>query len=89
MGDLLIEMNDMWKMLEKSQRSADPSALEGHVNELIHMARQKTAGQNRSDNRKDIPFELLDLIKWMIICKACYLVLDERWDQVKEIFKDE
>lgn len=82
-------MNDMWEMFDKGQRSADPSALEGHVNELIHMARQKTGGQNRSDNRKDIPFELLDLIKWTIICEACYLVLDERWDQVKEIFKDE
>ena len=82
-------MNDMWKMFEKGQRSADPSALEGHVNELIHMVKQKTAGQNRSGNRKDIPFELLDLIKWTIICEACYLVLDERWDRVKEIFKDE
>lgn len=88
-GDSLSEMNDMWEMLDKCQRSADPSALENHVNELIHMAKQKTAGQNRSDNRKDIPFELLDLIKWSIICEACYLVLDERWDQVKEIFKDE
>lgn len=68
-GDSLSEMNDMWEMLDKCQRSADPSALEGHVNELIHMAKQKTAGQNRSDNRKDIPFELLDLVKWMIICK--------------------
>ena len=82
-------MDDMWKMFEKGQRSANPYALEGHVNELIHMAKQKTSGQNRSDNRKDIPFELLDMIKWSIICEACYLVLDERWDKVKEIFKDE
>ena len=59
------------------------------MNELIHMTMQNTAGQSRSDNRKDIPFELLDLIKWSIICEACYLVLDERWEQVKEIFKDE
>ena len=82
-------MNNMWEMFEKGQRSANPVGLEEHVNELIHMAMQKTAGQNRSDNRKDIPFELLDLIKWSIICEACYLVLDERFDKVKEIFKDE
>lgn len=88
-GDSLTEMSDMWKMFEKGQRSANPYALENHVNELIHMAKQKTAGQNRSGNRKDIPIELLDMIKLVIICKACYLVLDERWDLVKEIFKDE
>ena len=82
-------MDDMWKMFEKGQRSANPVGLEEHVNELIHMTMQKTAGQNRSDNRKDIPFELLDLIKWSIICEACYLVLDERFDKVKEIFKEE
>ena len=82
-------MDDMWEMFEKGQRSANPYALGEHVNELIHMTKQKTACQNRSDNRKDIPFELLDLIKWSIICEACYLVLDERWEQVKEIFKDE
>lgn len=56
-------MNDVWKMFEKGQRSGNPYALEDHVNELIHMGKQKTAGQNRSDNRKDIPFELLDMIK--------------------------
>lgn len=79
----------MWNMFKKGQRSANPVGLEEHVNELIHMAKQKSAGQSRSDNRKDIPFELLDLIKWAIICEACYMVLDERWDKVKEIFKDE
>lgn len=82
-------MDDMWKMFEKGQRSANPVGLEEYVNELIHMTMQKTAGQNRSDNRKNIPFELLDLIKWSIICEACYMVLDERWDKVKEIFKEE
>lgn len=76
-------------MFEKGQRSANPVGLEKHVNELIQMTTQGTAGQNRIGNRKDIPFELLDLIKWSIICEACYMVLDERWDKVKEIFKDE
>lgn len=79
-------MNDTWDMFEKGQRSANPVGLEEHVNELIQMTTQGTAGQNRIGNRKDIPFELLDLIKWSIICEACYLVLDERWDKVKKIF---
>lgn len=79
-------MNNMWDMFEKGQRSANPVGLEEHVNELIQMTTQGTAGQNRIGNRKDIPFELLDLIKWSIICEACYLVLDERWDKVKKIF---
>lgn len=79
-------MNDTWDMFEKGQRSANPVGLEEHVNELIQMTTQGTAGQNRIGNRKDIPFELLDLIKWSIICEACYLVLNERWDKVKKIF---
>ena len=32
-------MDDMWKMFEKGQRSANPYALEDHVNELIHMTK--------------------------------------------------
>lgn len=77
----------MWKMFEKGQRQADPIALEKHVNEMIHIAKQKTAGQPRSNNKNDIPYECLDLIKWSIICEACFLVLDEKWDDVKQIFE--
>lgn len=55
-------MDDMWNMFEKGQRSANPVGLEEHVNELIQMTTQGTAWQNRIGNRKDIPFELLDLI---------------------------
>ena len=59
------------------------------MNELMHKTMRKTAGKKIRGNRKEIPFELSDLIKWSIICEACYLVLDERFDKVKEIFKDE
>lgn len=45
-------MDDMWKMFEKGQRSANPVGLEEHVNELIHMTKQKTAGQTEVATEK-------------------------------------
>ncbi|HBS10128.1 MAG TPA: hypothetical protein DEA28_00065 [Firmicutes bacterium] len=81
-------MSDTWRMFDKGQRQANPIALEKHCNELIHMAKQKTGGQNRNDNKKDLPFECLDMIKWSIICEACFLVLDEKWEDVKRMFED-
>lgn len=63
---------------KKGQKEASPKALENAVDTLIHMAAQKTAGQSRQDNKKDVPFAALDMIKWTIICEACYLVLDEK-----------
>lgn len=77
----------MWEFLDKGQRQGNPKALENRVNALIHMAKQKTAGQARNDNKNDIPFDALEMIKWSIICEACYLVLDEKWDDIKELFK--
>ena len=79
---------DTFWFFKKGQREASPKALENAVDTLIHMAAQKTAGQSRQDNKKDAPFAALDMIKWTIICEACYLVLDEKWDEVKELFKD-
>lgn len=78
----------MWEMFEKGSRRGDPVLLEQYVDQLIHMAKQKTGGQLRADNKKDLPFETLDLLKWSIICEACYLVLDERYEKVKEIMQD-
>lgn len=79
---------DTFWFFKKGQKEASPKALENAVDTLIHMATQKTAGQSRQDNKKDVPFAALDMIKWTIICEACYLVLDEKWDEVKELFKD-
>ena len=83
------KVDPMWRMFEKGQRKGNAVALESAVDNLIHMASQKTAGQMRSDNRSDLPFELLDMVKWQIICEACYLVLDERYDSVKALFEEE
>lgn len=73
---------------KKGQKEVSPKALENAVDTLIHMATQKSAGQSRQDNKKDVPFVALEMIKWTIIFEACYLVLDEKWDEVKELFKN-
>lgn len=68
----------MWDFLEKGQNSGgNPEGLESLVDELIHMTTQKTAGQSRSDNKKDLPFATVDLLRWSIVCEATALVLDK------------
>lgn len=79
----------MWKMFEKGSRHGDPAVLEKYVDQLVHMSKQKSAGQLRNDNKKDLPFDTLDLLKWSIICEACYLVMDERFEKVKEVFEED
>lgn len=80
----------MWDFLEKGQNSGgNPEGLESLVDELIHMTSQKTAGQNRSDNRKDLPFATVDLLRWSIVCEAATLVLDKRWPEIKKLFEKE
>ena len=83
-------MNDnTFSFLEKGNQKANIESLESGVKTLIHMATQMTAGQTRGDNKGDIPFEILDIVKWQIICEAVALVLDGRWDKAREIFKDD
>lgn len=80
----------MWDFFEKGQNSSgNPEGLESLVDELIHMTSQKTAGQNRSDNKKDLPFATVDLLRWSIVCEATALVLDKRWPEIKELFEKE
>lgn len=80
----------MWDFLEKGKNSGgNPEGLENLVDELIHMTTQKTAGQNRSDNNKDLPFATVDLLRWSIVCEATALVLDKRWPEIKKLFEKE
>lgn len=80
----------MWDFLEKGQNSGgNPEGLESLVDELIHMTSQKTAGPNRSDNKKDLPFATVDLLRWSIVCEAAALVLDKRWPEIKKLFEKE
>lgn len=78
----------MWKMFEKGSHHGEPAVLENYVDQLIHMTKQKSAGQLRNDNKKDLSFDTLPLLQWSIVCEACALVLDKRFDKVKEIFNE-
>lgn len=81
----MIGDTDNFQHLRKGNQKANLQALESAVNTLVKMATQKNAGQ-----RKDgaIPWEILDLVKWQIICEATALVLDENFEKVKEIYKE-
>ena len=81
----MIGGTDNFQHLRKGNQKANLQALESAVNTLVKMATQKNAGQ-----RKDgaIPWEILDLVKWQIICEATALVLDENFEKVKEIYKE-
>lgn len=81
----MIGDTDNFQHLRKGNHKANLQALESAINTLVKMATQKNAGQ-----RKDgaIPWEILDLVKWQIICEATALVLDENFEKVKEIYKE-
>lgn len=70
---------------------ADLNQLENGVNALIKMSSQMTAGQDRKDNKGDIPYELWEIAKWQVLCEAVALICDKRWSKIKEILggKDE
>lgn len=56
---------------------------------LLRMVKQKNAGQKEYAKKDDISFDLIDPIKWSIICEAVALCLDERFEKVIELFKEE
>lgn len=78
----------MWAMFQKGNQKANLDELEELVNTLIHAATQKTAGQ-RADKPNDINYDRLEMISWQIAIEATALVLDERFDKVKEMMKGE
>ena len=76
--------DSMWDFLKDGHQEADVKALKDAVYNLIQMATQKTAGQ-RSDHPKHISFEVLELLKWQIICEAVALVLSGKLDKLEEM----
>lgn len=72
------DLNDsMWDFLKDGKHEANIHALKDAVYTLIGMTTQKDAGQRG----KGIPFEMLDIVKWQIICEATALVLSGRLDE--------
>ena len=77
----------MWAMFWKGNQVADLDALEDSVKRLIRMATQKNAGQ-RGD-ATCIDWKSLDMELMRIAIEATALVLDKRFDSLKEDWRAE
>jgi len=69
--------DSMWDFLKDGKHEANIPALKDAVYTLIGMTTQKDAGQRG----KGFPFEMLEIVKWQIICEATALVLSGRLDE--------
>lgn len=77
------ELKDsMWDFLKDGKHEANIAALKDAVYTLIQMTTQKDAGQR--GNSKNVPFEILDMVKWQIICESVCLVLSGKLDGLEE-----
>ena len=77
------ELKDsMWDFLKDRNQEANIDGLKSAVYALIQMTTQKDAGQREAG--KNIPFQMLDIVKWQIICEATALVLSGRLDALEE-----
>lgn len=73
--------DSMWDFLKDGKHEANIPALKNAVYTLIGMATQKDAGQRKDS--KGMPFQILDLVKWQIICEAVALVLSGKLDELE------
>lgn len=76
----------MWAMFWKGNQKADLENLEESVQRLIRMATQKNAGQR--DDATCIDWNSLDMELMRIVMEATALVLDERFDKLKEEWRE-
>lgn len=77
------ELKDsMWDFLKDGKQEANITALKDAVYTLIQMTTQKDAGQRKDS--KGVPFEILDMVKWQIICESVCLVLSGKLDGLEE-----
>lgn len=77
----------MWAMFWKGNQEADLDALEDSVKRLIRMTTQKNAGQ-RGD-ATCIDWKSLDMEFMRIVMEATAFVLDERFDALKEAWRQD
>lgn len=81
------ELKDpMWDFLKDRKQEANISGLKDGVYTLIQMTTQKDAGQREVG--KSVPFDLLDMVKWQIICEAVALVLSGKLDELEDVPDD-
>lgn len=79
--------DSMWDFLKDGKQEANITALKDAVYALIEMTTQKGAGQRQQG--KGIPFGILDMVKWQIICEATALVLSGRLDDLEDCNESE
>lgn len=70
--------DSMWDFLKDGSHEPNVKALKNAVYTLIAMTTQKDAGQRGTSN--SVPFSILDMVKWSIICEATALVLSDKLD---------
>ncbi len=75
--------DSMWDFLKDGKQRANVKALKNAVYTLIGMSTQKTAGQ-RTNKPKHMTFEVLEILKWQIICEAVALVLSGELDVLED-----
>lgn len=73
-----------WDFLKDGAHKHNIRALRDAVYALIKMTTQKTAEQSRANNRNDMPFQCLDMVKWVVICEAVALVLSGELDKLDD-----
>lgn len=78
-----LTKDTMWAMFKMGNQKPNISALEKHVNTLIRMTAQKTAGQRKGNN--DISWEMLDITLLNIAIEATALVLSGNLKKIKEM----
>lgn len=74
--------DSMWDFLKDGKQEANIPALKNAVYTLIGMTTQKDAGQRKDS--KGMPFEILDLVKWQIVCEAVALVLSGKLEGLED-----
>ena len=77
----------MWSMFWRGKQKANLPELEESVKRLIRMATQKNAGQ-RGDSTC-IDWSTLDMEFMRIAIEATALVLDDRFQELKEEWEDD
>lgn len=73
--------DSMWDFLKDGKQEANITALKDAVYTLIQMTTQKDAGQRKDS--KGVPVEILDMVKWQIICETVCLVLSGKLDELE------
>ena len=77
--------DNMWDFLKDgSYKDASVKQLKERVYDLIGMTTQKGGGGHPGQFGRMMPLEMLDLVKWSIICEAVALVLSGKLDELEE-----